>query len=74
MSFAHQTLTGSKPEQYAQLADQARALLAGEPDRIANAANLALDSLDLTKVGQNAEVWEKVILKLRAGLMPPAGR
>ena len=34
MSFAHQTLTGSKPEQYAQLADQARALLAGEPDRI----------------------------------------
>ena len=41
MSFAHQTLTGSKPEQYAQLADQARALLAGEPDRIANAANLA---------------------------------
>ena len=41
MSFAHQTLTGSKPEQYAQLADQARALLAGEPDRIANAANLS---------------------------------
>jgi len=41
MSFASSTLTGSKPEQYAQLADQARALLAGEPDRIANAANLA---------------------------------
>ena len=31
----------TKPEHYAQLADQARALLAGEPDRIANAANLA---------------------------------
>lgn len=41
MSFATQTLTGSKPEQYAQLAAQARALVAGEPDRIANAANLA---------------------------------
>ena len=41
MSFATSTLTGSKPEQYAQLADQARALIAGEPDRIANAANLA---------------------------------
>ncbi|KAF1723195.1 GAF domain-containing protein [Pseudoxanthomonas wuyuanensis] len=41
MSFAAQTLTGSKPEQYAQLAGQARALLAGETDRIANAANLA---------------------------------
>lgn len=41
MSFATSTLTGSKPEQYAQLADQARGLMQGEPDRIANAANLA---------------------------------
>ena len=41
MSFATNTLTGSKPEQYAQLAEQARALVHGEPDRIANAANLS---------------------------------
>ena len=41
MSFATQTLTGSKPEQYAQLAEQARALVHGEPDRVANAANLS---------------------------------
>lgn len=41
MSFTTTTLTGSKPEQYAQLAEQARALLHGEPDRIANAANLS---------------------------------
>ena len=41
MSFATQTLTGSKPEQYAQLLEQARALLHGERDRIANAANLS---------------------------------
>ena len=34
------SLTGSKPEQYAQLLQQARALLHGEHDRIANAANL----------------------------------
>jgi GAF domain-containing protein len=39
--FAAQSLSGAKPEQYAQLAAQARGLLAGEPDRIANAANLA---------------------------------
>lgn len=39
--FAATTLTGNKPEQYAQLADQARGLLHGEHDRIANAANLA---------------------------------
>ena len=41
MSFSTTILTGSKPEQYAQLAEQARALLHGEPDRIANAANLS---------------------------------
>lgn len=39
--FATSTLTGSKPEQYAQLLAQAQALLHGESDRIANAANLS---------------------------------
>ena len=39
--FTASTLSGSKPEQYAQLAEQARALLHGESDRIANAANLS---------------------------------
>ncbi len=40
---------GSKSEQYAELAEQARGLLHGEPDRIANAANfsaLVYDALD----------------------------
>ena len=41
MSFAATALTGSKPEQYAQLLEQARALLHDERDRIANAANLS---------------------------------
>jgi len=41
MSFASIPLTGSKPEQYAQLLAQAEALLHGETDRIANAANLS---------------------------------
>ena len=39
--FATSTLTGTKPDQYAQLLDQARALIHGEADRIANAANLS---------------------------------
>ncbi len=39
--FAATTLSGTKPEQYRQLAEQARALLHGERDRIANAANLS---------------------------------
>ena len=41
MSFASIPLSGDKPEQYAQLAAQAEALLDGEADRIANAANLS---------------------------------
>jgi mono/diheme cytochrome c family protein len=36
--------------------------------------NLALDTLDLSDVGAGAPVWEKVVRKLRAGVMPPAGR
>lgn len=39
--FTSAPLSGSKSEQYAALAAQARALLHGEPDRIANAANLS---------------------------------
>jgi hypothetical protein len=34
-------------------------------------ANLSLQGLDLTKVADQAELWEKVIRKLRAGVMPP---
>ena len=37
-------------------------------------AGLALDNLDLDRVGDHADVWEKVVGKLRAGMMPPAGR
>ena len=36
-------------------------------------ANLTLDTLDVARVGDNAAVWEKVVRKLRAGMMPPAG-
>lgn len=41
MSFTATALAGSKTEQYAQLLQQAHALLHGEADRIANAANLS---------------------------------
>ena len=36
-------------------------------------ANLLLDQLDLAHLGDHAEVGEKVVRKLRAGMMPPAG-
>jgi GAF domain-containing protein len=39
--FQSAALSGSKSEQYAELAAQARGLLDGERDRVANAANLS---------------------------------
>lgn len=36
-------------------------------------ADLALDALDTADVRRDAPAWEKVVKKLRAGLMPPAG-
>ncbi len=38
------------------------------------AVGLSLDTLDLATVGEDAAHWEQVVRKLRAGLMPPAGR
>ena len=38
------------------------------------AVGLALDALDLSAIAADAAHWEPVVRKLRAGLMPPAGR
>ena len=37
-------------------------------------AGVELDTVDVTNVGRSAEVWERVVRKLRAGTMPPVGR
>jgi mono/diheme cytochrome c family protein len=34
---------------------------------------LALDGLDLARLPEHADVWEKVVRKVRAGVMPPQG-
>src|SRR3954467_1837085 len=36
-------------------------------------ANLMLDKMDVDKVTEHPEIWEKVIRKLRTGAMPPSG-
>jgi mono/diheme cytochrome c family protein len=36
-------------------------------------ADLALDAVDLANAAAHPEIWEKVVRKLRAGAMPPAG-
>jgi mono/diheme cytochrome c family protein len=39
----------------------------------ATASGVVLDRADLAAVPKDGEMWEKVIRKLRAGVMPPAG-
>ena len=36
--------------------------------------SLVLEGLDVDRVGDEPETWERVVRKLRGGLMPPAGR
>jgi mono/diheme cytochrome c family protein len=40
-------------------------------DDVSMTANLSLEDVDLQAVGHDPETWEKVIRKLRAGMMPP---
>src|SRR6185295_18692739 len=36
-------------------------------------ASLSLDLLDVSTVGGDADTWEKVVKKIRTGMMPPSG-
>ncbi|MEP6960564.1 MAG: DUF1592 domain-containing protein [Acidobacteriota bacterium] len=36
-------------------------------------ANFSLETVDLATVGDHPEIWERVIRKMRAGMMPPPG-
>ena len=40
----------------------------------AKTGGLALDVLEMSRVGENADIWEAVVRKLRTGAMPPVGR
>ena len=39
----------------------------------AKTAGLMLDKMDLNRISEGAETWEKVVRKLRGGMMPPVG-
>jgi hypothetical protein len=39
----------------------------------AKIGGLTLDTLDLAKVGADPDVWEKVVRKVKTGMMPPSG-
>lgn len=79
--------SGAQPEtEYRQLVDQYcvvchnQRTVDANPSTITDplgsqlrALGLALDTLDVNDVPSDADHWEKVVRKLRAGLMPPAG-
>ena len=44
------------------------------PRNQTNAGRLDLTAVDFSEPGQHVEIFEKVVAKLRAGLMPPPGR
>jgi cytochrome c551/c552 len=42
-------------------------------NQTAKVGGLALDTLDVANVGKHAQTWEKVVRKIRSGMMPPSG-
>jgi mono/diheme cytochrome c family protein len=44
-----------------------------EAQKSRGAVPVAFETLDLSKVAADAEMWERVVRKVRAGVMPPAG-
>jgi mono/diheme cytochrome c family protein len=55
--------------QYCVVCHNEKAKKAGQPSGLA----ITLDSLDVAHVEQNPQDWERVVRKVRAGMMPPAG-
>lgn len=68
---ARATASTAQPFGTAQkkLIDQYCSNCHNEDDRT---ANLMFEKLDVAHVGKDAQTWEKVVRKLRAGMMPPA--
>ena len=76
------SLTAAPPPQSSQLTNQEPApALHAMLDKYcivchndqSKTGGLTLQNKDLTKAAADAEIWEKVLLKLRAGMMPPPG-
>ena len=62
---SHRTLL----DRYCIACHNQRAKAAGQD----GARRLTLDDVDLAEAGRHPEVWERVVRKMRAGMMPPAG-
>jgi mono/diheme cytochrome c family protein len=79
LSFGHASLRAARPpaQAAADLKSAERALLDQYcvtcHNQRAKTAGLAFDTMDLANLSADAEVWEKVVRKLRGGMMPPPG-
>ena len=62
--------TAAEAQQYRAVLD--RYCVTCHSDRL-KTSNLTLQNLDLNTAGDHPEIWERVIRKLRAGMMPPPG-
>jgi mono/diheme cytochrome c family protein len=69
-----QTSTGSLPPSVAPPRATLERYCVGCHNDTTKTAGFALDGLDLERVGEHAEAWEKVVRKLRGRMMPPPGR
>src|SRR5262252_6479493 len=67
-TVVRQPPAAAPPAKYRALLDQY--CVTCHNDR-AKTANLSLQQADLAAVGDHSELWEKVVRKLRAGVMPP---
>jgi mono/diheme cytochrome c family protein len=65
-----QTAAAASAQRYQQIVGQ---YCVACHNSTANVANLAIDKLDFNDLSQHGEKWEKVVRKLRTGMMPPAG-
>src|SRR5262245_47256313 len=68
------------PPAYSQDASSQRALLDRycvtchtQRQKERGAVPMALDTADVSNISTQAELWEKVVRKMRGGLMPPPG-
>src|SRR5579863_3826329 len=64
------TATASGPDQYRAMVNT---YCVGCHSTRAKTGGLALEGLDLQAAADNAQIWEKVLRKLRGRLMPPPG-
>jgi hypothetical protein len=70
LAAAPQAPSGSDPAEHRALLDR---YCTGCHNQKLKVAGLVLDRADVTNPPLSAEVWEKVVRKVRGGLMPPAG-